>query len=246
MWDQLSGKSACYVVGISKALMGNVPKKYKSQTLKPVHNAVDVRQFNFAEKKKNYFITLARFSRDKGQHIAAQLCDQLGYALKMAGTVSSIGTQKDLLLELANPLSLYRSTADFQYYSDEILPLTVKNKNIVYVGNIGGEKKKTFIAQARALLFPIDWEEPFGMAVIEALASGTPVVAMNRGAMPEIIEHGVNGFLADTQEEFRSYMQRVDEIDPYVCRKSVEDKFSVQQMTAGYIERYHEAIERAA
>jgi glycosyltransferase involved in cell wall biosynthesis len=100
-----------------------------------------------------------------------------------------------------------------------------------------------FISHAKALLFPITWDEPFGMAVIEALACGTPVIAMNRGAMPEIIEHGVNGFLADTEEEFAEYMERVDEIDPAVCRASVERKFSASAMADAYIARYKEVIE---
>lgn len=101
------------------------------------------------------------------------------------------------------------------------------------------------ISNAKALLFPIDWEEPFGMAVIEALACGTPVVAMNRGAMPEIIEHGVNGFLANTEKEFFEYANRVDEIDPEACRKSVEQKFSAKTMAEAYVDRYRQTIKRA-
>jgi len=120
----------------------------------------------------------------------------------------------------------------------------VRNPRIVYSGNLAGPSKMRFISQAKALLFPIQWEEPFGMAVIEALACGTPVVAMRRGAMPEIIEHGINGFLADTEEEFAEYMQRVDEIDPADCRMSVKRQFSAEVMTANYIDRYHEAIAR--
>ena len=102
-----------------------------------------------------------------------------------------------------------------------------------------------FISGAKALLFPIDWEEPFGMAVIEALACGTPVIAMNRGAMPEIIEHGVNGFLANDIHEFEEYMRRVDEINPADCRRSVAEKFSSDAMAKAYLARYHEAIKRS-
>lgn len=83
------------------------------------------------------------------------------------------------------------------------------------------------------------------MAVIEALACGTPVVAMNQGAMPEIIEHGVNGFLANTREEFEEYALRVDEIDPKACRESVERKFSASTMAASYLERYKQVIARS-
>ena len=102
-----------------------------------------------------------------------------------------------------------------------------------------------FISEAKALLFPIRWEEPFGMVMIEALACGTPVVAMNRGAVPEIIEHGVNGFIADTEAEFAQYMKRVGEIDPHACRASVEAKFAIDTMAKAYIERYKAAINRA-
>ena len=84
------------------------------------------------------------------------------------------------------------------------------------------------------------------MAVIEALACGTPVIAMNRGAMPEIIEHGVNGFLADTEAEFLEYMGRVDEIDPAACRQSVIDKFSKDVMATSYLARYKQAIKLSA
>jgi glycosyltransferase involved in cell wall biosynthesis len=80
------------------------------------------------------------------------------------------------------------------------------------------------------------------MAVIEALACGTPVIAMKRGAMPEIIEHGVTGFLANNEEEFSEYMKRIDEIDPVNCRQSVIDRFGADAMAKSYIERYKEVI----
>lgn len=245
-WQQLAAtKSRAYIVGISDALIRSAPEALKPHILPTVYNAVDVDHYKFSDKKKGYFFTLARFSRDKGQHVAAKLCAKLGYSLKMAGTVSGIGSQRQLALEIANPLSAYRQADDFRYYSDYILPYTINNNNITYLGNVSGKRKQTLIADARALLFPINWEEPFGMAVIEALASGTPVIAMNRGAMPEIIEHGVNGFLANTEAEFAQYMGRVGEIDPYRCRQSVIERFSSDAMAAAYIERYEEVIRRS-
>ncbi len=245
-WEQLCGLSdRFYVVGISDALMQTAPKALRAHTLPTVYNAVDTNNFIFKSKKSDYFFTLARFSRDKGQHIAAKLCTQIGAKLKMAGTVAGISSPKQLAMEVANPLSPYRNASDFRYYSDYILPYTIKNSFIQFLGNVSGKRKQTLISNAKALLFPIDWEEPFGMAVIEALASGTPVVAMSRGAMPEIITHGVNGFLAHTEAEFAEYMQRVDEIDPEACRRSVEAKFSADVMALAYIERYKEAMRRS-
>jgi len=245
-WRQL-GKNMgrLFMVGISDTLMSMAPSTLKHAILPTVYNALDVTHFPFVEKKKDYFITLARFAHDKGQHTAVKICAALGYRLRMAGTVAGIGTNRRLLLELANPLSSYRQADDFRYYSDQILPLTVRNRKITYVGNVTGKRKLTFISEAKALLFPIDWEEPFGMAVIEALACGTPVVAMNRGAMPEIIQHGYNGFLANNEQEFAEYMQRIDEIYPEDCRQSVEEFFSADAMAKAYVERYKEAIRRS-
>ena len=160
----------------------------------------------------------------------------------MAGTVAGIGSNRKLLLELSNPLTNYRRNEEFRYYSDHILPAVLKHRRITYAGNLSGKKKLDFVANAKALLFPIEWDEPFGMAVIEALACGTPVVAMKRGAMPEIITHGVNGFLASNQDEFFAYANRVDEIDPAACRASIEQKFSANIMAQNYVERYQEVI----
>lgn len=241
-WRQLANAKNLYVVGISKSLTRDAPPELKRQLLASVHNGIEVSYFQFRAKKHNHFITLARFSREKGQHIAAKLCDELGYSLKMAGTVAGIGSEKQLVLELANPLSEYRSYPDFRYYSDNVWPLTVKNPRISYVGNVGGTRKINFIGAGKALLFPIDWEEPFGMAVIEALACGTPVIAMNRGAMPEIIKHGVNGFLAKSVPEFRKYMKRVEDIDPARCRQTVEELFSTSRMAREYLSRYHQIL----
>lgn len=232
-----------YVVGISNALMQDAPKSLAENILPPVHNAIEVDDFPFVEQKKNYFITLARFTHDKGQHVAAKLCARKGYRLRMAGTIAGIETNRKLLFELANPLSPFRGSEEFRYYSDKVLPLTLRYRKVSYSGNLSGERKMKFISEAKALLFPIDWEEPFGMAVIEALACGTPVVAMRRGAMPEIIEHGVNGFLADTEAEFADYMDHVDEIDPAACRESVIRHFSASTMAAGYLARYRKAIQ---
>jgi glycosyltransferase involved in cell wall biosynthesis len=116
-----------------------------------------------------------------------------------------------------------------------VQPYEDPGRGIAWVGSVGGARKRELVAGARALLMPIRWEEPFGMAVIEALASGTPVVAMRRGAMPVIIEHGRNGFLADDEEEFARYLQRVDEIEPEDCRSSVRDRFSAAVMAERYV-----------
>jgi len=242
---ELRGASKLFYTGISHAITRGAPDAILTQTLPPVYNALYPEEFMFKEKKQDYFMTLARFSRVKGQHIAAKICGEHNYTLKMAGMVSDIANVRQLERELANPESTLTETEDFIYYKEKVLPLLTKHTNIEYIGNLAGARKKEFIADAKALLFPIDWEEPFGMAVVEALVSGTPVVAMNRGAMPEIIEHGVNGFLANSEEEFAAYMRQVDLIDPAICRQSVIEKFSVPAMAQSYLDRYTTILDRS-
>ena len=147
-------------------------------------------------------------------------------------------------MELGNPLSRYRSLEDFRYFSDKIFPY-LDDGFVEYVGEVSGQPKLDFVSNARALLFPIQWEEPFGMAPIEALACGTPVVTMARGALPEIIQHGKNGFLAKTKGEFKQYVKRVGEINPTDCRASVERYFSAACMAKAYEDRYKHVISRA-
>ena len=243
-WAQYKGPSRALIVGVSHEQMKDAPHNLHDRLLDPVHNSVDVEQYKFEDNQKDYFLTLARFSHEKGQHIAVDLCVELGYKLQMAGTCASIGNVEDLMLELLNPESKFRRNADFRYYSDHVLPSTVRHKTIKNIGNVSGDKKRKVLSQAKALLFPVCWDEPFGLAVIEALASGTPVIAMNRGAMSELIDHGVTGFLANDKKEFGEYMQRVGEIDPHVCRDSVIERFSKQTMAKEYLKRYEQAIAR--
>ena len=233
-----------YGVCISDALAKLAPKKFQSHLLDSVHNAINLKDFPYRAKKQEYYITLARFTTDKGQHLAARYAARYKRRLRMAGPVAGIGTNRKLFFELSNPLSSFRQNDDFRYYSDEILPYVLRYPRITYAGNLSGAKKTNFIADAKALLFPIQWEEPFGMAVIEALACGTPVVAMNKGAMPEIIQHGVNGFLANSEEEFFEYANRVQEIDPAECRRSVEENFTADSMARQYLSLYHQVLDR--
>jgi glycosyltransferase involved in cell wall biosynthesis len=165
----------------------------------------------------------------------------MGASFKMAGIVAGIRRPEELYRELDNPASTYRNSPDFKYFQDEVAPY-LKPDQIQYVGCVAGRVKDELIGRAKAFLMPIQWEEPFGVAVIDALVCGTPVVAMRRGSMPEIIEHGVNGFLADTPEEFRAYMKRVGEIDPVACRESVENRFSYQIMAQQYLGAYRRLV----
>lgn len=245
MWRQLSKSKRVHYVNISKAANKGAPKEFDCGVLAPVHNGIEVTDIPYQDTKSDYFMTLARFHPNKGQSLAIKACLADGYSLRMAGLVADIANPKKVMMELANPTSIYRSLIDFRYFSDEIFPL-LDDSLIRYVGDLENEAKYKMLGEARALLFPIQWDEPFGMAVIEALACGTPVVAMARGAMPELIRHGYNGYLANSYQEFRQYMSRVDEIDPANCRASAESNFSAHKMAQGYLDRYHEIIRKSS
>lgn len=242
--EQIRDFGRLYASCISEAMAATAPANIKPHLIQSVHNGVRVEDFPFVAKKKDYFVTLARFAPYKGQHIAVKAAAKLKKRLRMAGTVADISSSRRLLFELSNPLSKYRTDAQFSYYSDKILPYVLRYPRITYSGSLTGRSKMKFLSEAKALLFPITWEEPFGMSVIEALACGTPVIAMNRGAMPEIIKHGVTGFLANTEEEFEQYMLRIDEINPEDCRQSVIDHFSHTAMANKYVECYRDIIKK--
>jgi len=244
-YRHFDGRGRVFFNGISGPQMQAASRNLRDHSLGVVHNGVDVDGLTYLAEKDDYVITLARFTHDKGQDIAARICSELDLPLQMAGTVGGIDSPDVLRRELEDPDSPFHDYKDVKYYLQAVLPYERKYSRIVWVGSVGGHEKKKFIAGARALLMPIRWEEPFGMAVIEALASGTPVVAMRRGAMPVIIKDGYNGFLADDEQEFKNCLRRVGEIDPAACRKSAEEQFSAARMATRYVKLYEQVIQRA-
>jgi glycosyltransferase involved in cell wall biosynthesis len=114
-----------------------------------------------------------------------------------------------------------------------------------FVGEVGGEEKLQLLAHARGLLFPIDWPEPFGLVMIEALACGTPIIARRRGSVAEIVRHGETGFVCETDEELRAAISRLDAIDRRRCRNDFETRFTDTKMTQKYVALY-EAVRQGA
>jgi glycosyltransferase involved in cell wall biosynthesis len=244
-YRHFNGGGRIYFNGISAPQMEAACENLQRQSVGVVHNGVDISDFIFQADKDDYVITLARLAYEKGQDVAARVCAELNLQLRMAGPVGGIGTPDLLRKELAYADSPFRNARDVQYYIHSVLPLERGNPNIRWIGDVGGERKRKLMAGAQALLMPVRWEEPFGMAVIEALASGTPVVAMRRGAMPVIIKDGYNGFLADDERQFKERLQQVSEITAENCRRSVETWFSATDMAVRYMQLYRQVINRA-
>jgi glycosyltransferase involved in cell wall biosynthesis len=134
---------------------------------------------------------------------------------------------------------------DRSYYKTRIKPL-LKDPLVEFIGEIGDDEKGAFLGDALALLFPIDWPEPFGLTVIEAMANGTPVIAFGRGAVPEIVDHGVTGFIVDDVDEAVAAIPLARGLDRAAIRRRFEERFSVARMARDYLELYDEVLRRGA
>jgi glycosyltransferase involved in cell wall biosynthesis len=129
------------------------------------------------------------------------------------------------------------------YRDEEVLPRL--GPDIDFIGQVDDTQKKDLLARARCLVFPIQWEEPFGLVMVEAMACATPVVALNRGAVPDVVAHGRTGFVCDRLDQLPGAIARVDLIDPALCRAEAERRFDGPAMVAGYEHVYRGILERS-
>ncbi|KRB20176.1 MULTISPECIES: glycosyltransferase family 4 protein [Mesorhizobium] len=163
-----------------------------------------------------YLAFLGRMSRDKRPDRAIEIARRTGLKLKLAAKVGD---------------------GDRAYFEEVVQPM-IDGDRVEYVGEIGEDQKSAFLGNAAALLFPIDWPEPFGLAVIEAMACGTPVMAWSCGAMPEIIDHGVTGFVVETIEDAVATMPALLQLDRRRIRSVFERRFSADRMARDYVAAY--------
>jgi glycosyltransferase involved in cell wall biosynthesis len=242
-YGTFDGKGRVLFNGVSNAQLRTAPGNLRAQSIGVVHLGVDLAAHPFQPVKGEEFLILGRVTAYKGQALAARLCKELGVPLVLAGPVAGVPTPGELAAALEDPASPLHGYDDVRYYSDSVQPFE-DGDAIRWVGTVGGAEKTDLIGRAKAVLMPISWEEPGATAAIEALACGTPVIATRRGALPEIVEHGVNGFLAGDEAEVAGYMQRAGEIDPAACRRSVTERFSAGAMAEGYLRLYREVLAR--
>jgi glycosyltransferase involved in cell wall biosynthesis len=185
-----------------------------------VPNAVDVSSFEFRDAKDDYLLSLGRIARDKAQGIAVSVAKQVEIPLVLAGKIDP--------------------GEDTAYFEEAVLPF-VDGDLIRFEGEVPDERKRELLAGARALLFPIQWPEPFGLVMIEAMACGTPVIATPHGAVPEVVTHGETGLVVESEQEMVEAVKRISEISPARCRAEAERRFSPQVMTDAY-ERVYAAV----
>jgi Glycosyltransferase len=189
-----------------------------------VHNAVRVETFPFRADKGDYALFLGRFHPEKAPHLALEAAHAAGIPLVLAG-------------KCAEPI-------EKEYFEREVRP-RLTDRDVVF-GVADAEAKRRLLAEARCLLFPVQWEEPFGMVMIEAMSCGTPVVALRGGAVPEVVVDGVTGFVCDDPAQLPDALRRLPEIDPAACRQRVVDHFDVDRLGAGYEAAYRRILSRTA
>jgi len=178
--------------------------------------------YDFIETPSDYLAFLGRICPEKGLDRTIEIAEKTGRKLKIAAKVDPV---------------------DREYFSQEIEPL-LSRPFIEFVGEIGETDKAEFLGNAAALLFPIDWPEPFGLVMIEALACGTPVIAFNSGSVPEIIENGITGFVVNDSEEAASAVERISTINRWKCREAFEKRFSANRMANDYLDIYRWLVSR--
>jgi glycosyltransferase involved in cell wall biosynthesis len=186
-----------------------------------IPNAIDLSIYPSKPHKGDYLLFLGRFSPDKGAHRAVAVAMELGLPLKMAGK--------------------NREPKERQYFAELVEP-HLGHGGIEYLGEVTHGEKVELLQDARATLFPIEWEEPFGLVMVESMACGTPVIATRHGAVPEVIEHGVSGIIVDNYRQMAAALDEADELDPNECRRYVEERFAPERMVGDYERAYREAI----
>jgi glycosyltransferase involved in cell wall biosynthesis len=186
-----------------------------------VHHGIPVDDYICSAAKEDYVAFLGRMAPCKGPHLAIAAARRAGVRLKLAGEIQPI----------------YR-----EYWEREVLP-GIDGVDIEYVGEADFAIKNGLLSKARALLFPIQWEEPFGLVIIEAMACGTPVLAFAGGAVEEIVQDGVNGWICRDVADMAEHIKSLD-LRPDACRAYVEKHFSVRRMADRYLDVYQQALNR--
>lgn len=185
-----------------------------------VYNGIEVEKFDFNEKPGEYLAFLGRMSPEKGPIDAIKIAKASKKKLIMAAKVDAV---------------------DVEYFTKKVKPL-IDGKQIKFIGEVDHAGKNELLKNALALVAPINWREPFGLFLVEAMACGTPVLTRPMGAAPELVEDGKTGFVRQTNKELIECLKNIKSIDRMACRKRVENNFSTKQMAEGYEQVYRSLI----
>jgi glycosyltransferase involved in cell wall biosynthesis len=202
--------------------ISNAQRQINLNYVSTVYNGIDPEDYAFVAQPQEppYLAFLGRFSPEKGPHHAIAIAKQTGWRLKMAGKVDVV---------------------DSKFFEQEIAP-HIDGQQIQYLGEIDHAEKVELLGNAAVTLFPITWQEPFGLVMIESMATGTPVIAINLGSVSEVIAEGVTGFVCSSYDQMAAKIPAALELNRQTCREYIENKFSVIQMVDGYEAVYEKII----
>ncbi len=210
------------LVAISASARAQQPEKLHFVGV--VHHGIDMQHYHPTTKRQeNFFVWLGRFSPEKGPHLAIEAAKRAGVRLQLAGTIDT--TSKETRA----------------YFHEQIKP-SIDNDQIRYSGPASIRRKLSLFSRARGFLNPIEWEEPFGMVMIEAMATGCPVISFSRGAAPEIIEEGTTGYLVTNVAKMVKAIECIEKLDRSTIRDHMQKHFSATAMANRYQNIYHQTI----
>ena len=209
------------VISISNAQRRPAPQANWVHT---IHHGLPEKLLTPKPMKQEYLAVLGRIAPEKGVDRAIKIAMRCGIPLKIAAKVDR---------------------ADQEYYDQVISPLITGNPSVKYIGEISDHEKPEFLSGALGLLVPIDWPEPFGLVMIEAMACGTPVIAYNRGSVPEIIDAGLTGFIVEDENSAVIAVDRLSGLDRGAIRKHFEARFTARRMALDYLAAYRGLMEKA-
>jgi glycosyltransferase involved in cell wall biosynthesis len=210
-------------VGLASLSMNQRKPRPSFNWIANVPNALDLSVYPFRPQRSDYLLFIGRMSPDKGAHRAVAVAMEAGLPLKLAGKM--------------------QEPKERQYFEQFVAPHL--GDGIEYLGEVSHGEKVELLQHARATLFPIEWEEPFGLVMIESMACGTPVIATRRGSVPEVVEHGRSGIIVEDYTLMAYALQEADRIDSLECRRFVQEHFSPMRMVRDYVRAYQLAIERS-
>ncbi|WP_295769392.1 glycosyltransferase family 4 protein [uncultured Mucilaginibacter sp.] len=200
--------------------ISNADRSADLNYLATVYNGLDVTDFSYIQTAEDYLLYFGRIHHDKGTAEAIDIARKSGKKLLIAGIIQ-----------------------DANYYRERVEPF-IDNEQIVYVGHAGPEERQKLLGKASALLHPINFNEPFGMSVAESMLCGAPVIAFNKGSMPELINHEETGYLVNTVDEAVECVAQLPEINRQECRDWAVSKFSSEKMVDDYYELYRKILEQ--
>jgi glycosyltransferase involved in cell wall biosynthesis len=238
LYDRFDGGDRVRVNGVSAAQLARAPAALRAHSVGHVHLATplaDGADRRAPADKSGHVVVLGRVNPGKGQDLAARLAHEAGFDLVLAGPVGPYHRPEDLAAADGDPAAA--QNPDVRFWRDRVAPY-VDGVRVRWLGTVFGRDRDELVATARAALFPLRWEEPGGTAVVEALALGTPVVGTARGCLPELVEHGATGLLADDEAELADLVQAAGKIDPKACRVEAAHRFTPAVMARAYLDLY--------